>query len=290
MKVILAYDGSECADKAIEGLRFAGIPDGSDVTVVSVSEWFPVPVAVGGSDVQPERPPGNGAEAARLAEVAAQRLKEEHPTWTVGSEGFAGSPAREIVRCAEEKGAELIITGSHGRSAMGRFFLGSVSHQILTSSRCSVRISRDDHKEGTAPLSVLVALDGSDYAQAISEGVLHRSWPAETTFTIVSAAEYSYDQNEEEETMEHLERLHAELGEKLKEKGYAAESIIDTGMVHPREVILREAKRAGASCIFLGARGLTRFERFVLGSVSTAVAMRAECSVEIVHHSGERNS
>jgi len=38
-----------------------------------------------------------------------------------------------------------------------------------------------------------------------------------------------------------------------------------------------------ADCIFLGARGVRGVERFLLGSVSTAVAMNAHCSVEIVH-------
>jgi len=33
--------------------------------------------------------------------------------------------------------------------------------------------------------------------------------------------------------------------------------------------------------IMLGARGITGFERFVLGSVSSAVALHAKCSVEV---------
>ena len=35
----------------------------------------------------------------------------------------------------------------------------------------------------------------------------------------------------------------------------------------------------GADCIFLGARGVRGVERFLLGSVSTAVAMNAHCSM-----------
>lgn len=38
----------------------------------------------------------------------------------------------------------------------------------------------------------------------------------------------------------------------------------------------------GADCIFVGARGVRGLERFLLGSVSAAVAMNAHCSVEIV--------
>ena len=54
----------------------------------------------------------------------------------------------------------------------------------------------------------------------------------------------------------------------------------------PKQVLLNEAQDWGADCIFLGSLGLTRFERFLLGSVSTAVVARAHCSVEI-HRTGK---
>jgi nucleotide-binding universal stress UspA family protein len=47
--------------------------------------------------------------------------------------------------------------------------------------------------------------------------------------------------------------------------------------------VLSEGKDAGADCVFVGARGVRGLERFLLGSVSAAVAMNAHCSVEIVH-------
>jgi nucleotide-binding universal stress UspA family protein len=50
----------------------------------------------------------------------------------------------------------------------------------------------------------------------------------------------------------------------------------------PKRLLLGEAESWGADCIFVGARGMGRVERFMLGSVSSAVAARAQCSVEIV--------
>lgn len=283
MKLVFAYDGSECADDALAGLQHAGIPDGSEVVVVTVSEWFPIPVDVG--DLPLDRPQGDAAEAVRFAEFAQHRLQELHPAWTVRAESFFGSPAREIVRFAEEWGAELIVTGSHGRSAIGRFFLGSVSHQILSSAGCSVRIARNGYTDSSASApTIVLALDGSEYSNSIVEAVLHRSWPERTAFVIVSAAEYAYDNDEEREMMGRLHSLHEEIGRKLGARGFTTQSVIDTRMMHPRTVILAEAERAGAECIFVGARGLTGFERVMLGSVSTAVALRARCSVEVIHH------
>ena len=47
-------------------------------------------------------------------------------------------------------------------------------------------------------------------------------------------------------------------------------------------VIIREAERWSADCIFVGAKGQSAIERFLLGSVSASVAARAPCSVEVV--------
>lgn len=288
MNIVLAYDGSDCADRAIEGLRSAGIPDESEITVLSVSEWFPVPADTGVSGLSADASLANNNEAARLAETAAQQLREEYPGWKVRAEGCVGSAAHEIVRFAEEQNAELIVTGSHGRSAVGRFFLGSVSHQIVTKARCNVRISRyRDNGETPSSPTILIALDGSNYAEPIFDAVLNRQWPPDTTFRIVSAAEYS-NQREEQEMSGHLQRLHADIGESLKAKGFSVESVINTEIIHPKEAILIEAERTGAECIVLGARGLTQFERLVLGSVSTAIAMQATCSVEIVHRKKQK--
>jgi nucleotide-binding universal stress UspA family protein len=66
----------------------------------------------------------------------------------------------------------------------------------------------------------------------------------------------------------------------LHEQGLAVSSIITAG--DPKHVLLDEADHWGADSLFVGARGLSRVERFLLGSVSAAVAARAHCSVEVV--------
>ncbi|MGH7177405.1 MAG: universal stress protein, partial [Tepidisphaeraceae bacterium] len=66
----------------------------------------------------------------------------------------------------------------------------------------------------------------------------------------------------------------------LSAAGLASSSMLIEG--DPKHVLIDQAKNWSADCIFVGARGLSRVERFLLGSVSTAVAMRADCSVEIV--------
>jgi nucleotide-binding universal stress UspA family protein len=69
-------------------------------------------------------------------------------------------------------------------------------------------------------------------------------------------------------------------GEKLRAAGMTALPIVKEG--DPKQVLVDEAKEWGASCIFVGAKGLRSVERFLIGSVSVSVAGRAHCSVEVV--------
>jgi nucleotide-binding universal stress UspA family protein len=56
---------------------------------------------------------------------------------------------------------------------------------------------------------------------------------------------------------------------------------------HAEEVIINTAKEWGAELIVLGSHGHSGFRRFLLGSVSQAIASHAPCSVEIVRaHKG----
>jgi nucleotide-binding universal stress UspA family protein len=51
---------------------------------------------------------------------------------------------------------------------------------------------------------------------------------------------------------------------------------------NPREIILNDAKKWNADLIVVGSHGRRGFKRFLLGSVSEAVAMNAHCSVVVV--------
>ena len=47
-----------------------------------------------------------------------------------------GSPAEEVLRFAGEAGCDLIAMSTHGRNAIGRSILGSVTDKIVTPRTC----------------------------------------------------------------------------------------------------------------------------------------------------------
>jgi nucleotide-binding universal stress UspA family protein len=68
--------------------------------------------------------------------------------------------------------------------------------------------------------------------------------------------------------------------EELRSTGLAVTPVITTG--DPKQVLLDVAGGWEADCLFIGACGLNRLVRFLLGSVTTAVVGRAHCTVEVV--------
>ena len=50
----------------------------------------------------------------------------------------AGHPADAIVREARERGADLIVMGTHGRTGLAKLFLGSVASRVVTAAHCPV--------------------------------------------------------------------------------------------------------------------------------------------------------
>ena len=68
--------------------------------------------------------------------------------------------------------------------------------------------------------------------------------------------------------------------EQLAVPGVHVQPVLDEG--EPKEMLLKEARNWNASAIFVGARGIGRVERMLLGSVSYAAVAHAPCTVEVV--------
>lgn len=56
-----------------------------------------------------------------------------------------GDPAREILREAEEFGADLVAVSTTGRSGVGRVLLGSVAERLLRKAPVAIMVLRPDH-------------------------------------------------------------------------------------------------------------------------------------------------
>lgn len=85
------------------------------------------------------------ATMRRDAELRLEQLRAESavPGVEVSTHILAGgAPAQEIVDWARAISADLVVVGTHGRSGLGRIFLGSVAERVLRTSPCPVLVAR----------------------------------------------------------------------------------------------------------------------------------------------------
>lgn len=148
MKILVANDGSECGEAAVEAA--ARVVDPFTDTHVKV---VTVVVPDGVADVEQfietanhlhdtENPLVKNAD--EIGAKSAEHLREKFAGTdvVVTHEVLGGSAARAIVEKAEHWHADLIVVGSHGHSAWKRTLVGSVSDVILHHAPCSVMVVR----------------------------------------------------------------------------------------------------------------------------------------------------
>jgi nucleotide-binding universal stress UspA family protein len=182
-----------------------------------------------------------------------------------------GDASNVVAAAAEQHEAEFLVVGSRGLGSVSALILGSVSLRLAVHAPCPTMIVPElDGTVGDRP--ILCAVDDSEEARAalaiavgLSERLNARLMLAHVTpeNALAGAGE------------ELLARLLVETGlgtsvERTLVRGEAAEAIVDT------------ATSAGAGVIVLGSRGRGALTSAALGSVSSAVATHAPCTVTIV--------
>lgn len=314
MKILIAYDGSECADAALEDLKKAGLPKLAEVLVITLADVLLPPSDEEVDNGLPEymleglRRAHERAERklkkARLqAAAASEQVKKNFPQWQVRHEALADSPAWAIIRTADQWKPDLVVVGAQGHSVLGgRLILGSVSQRVLYEASCSVRIARSSHEDADSALRLLIGIDNSPYSNAAIDAVCRRDWPKGTQVRLLAVVDtvmaISPDPSQpkvlkwievgDEENWEKIRQIFQPLADKLCATGLDAAVMIRRG--NPTNELLDEAQSWGANCVFIGPKGTRGIERLLLGSVSSAVAARAHCSVEVVRTSESRKS
>jgi nucleotide-binding universal stress UspA family protein len=138
-RVVLGVDGSPTCERAIDfAFDFAQRHGGE---LVAVHAWTDLPmdalepVRVWDSDLDELHRRG-----VRLLDDALAGPVERYPAVVVRREVSFERPAQALLEHAD--GAALLVVGSHGRGAVRRLLLGSVSHAMIYHSPCPVAVVR----------------------------------------------------------------------------------------------------------------------------------------------------
>lgn len=311
MKLLVGYDGSIDADRAVEDLQLAGLPTQGEAVVVTVGNvLFTPPLAsheiversvssvraASTIELVQKHEAENLKEAQSLTYNAVDRLTQLLPGWYVHPRILTGSPTRELLREAQFRNADLIAVGTRGLSAFGRFFIQSVSANVASEAFCAVRIGRQSaNDDETRARRIVVGVDGSEDASKAMRTVGLRNWPAATHVLLVAVDDGTGPirlrdipssvkdlTTENGATIPVRARPMATAGQlALAARGLTVSVEIIEG--HPGKALIELARDWKADCIFVGATGVNKgSERSGIGSVAARLITDAHCSVELV--------
>jgi nucleotide-binding universal stress UspA family protein len=287
MKLLVAVDFSQASEVALQQIGGRTWPGGTSATVLNVVETA---LLQGMTDLSEQAV----EHATRRVEKAAETLRSRG--LDAAPLVLTGAPKTTIVEHAKEMAADFIIIGSHGAGDLARFLLGSVGRAIIHHAPCSVEVVRGAvrNRSDDAAFKILLATDGSEPSLDAARFVAGLSWPKGTEVRVLNVVELIGSLFEAPYIDPGLMEAHRAVSMQRSQSAVAAaEAILSPGglslsesisvlLDSPKHVIVREAADWGADLIVVGAHGLSGLERFLLGSVSEAVAMHAGCTVDII--------
>jgi nucleotide-binding universal stress UspA family protein len=152
MKILIAIDGSDFSQAAMQSVIARPWPPDTQVKVMHVVEPPSLLMGreMGGYDPEFEMVwKALREQAKELVAKAAEKLRAAK--FNVSTELVEGDPKSQIIDIANEWNADMIVLGSHGRTGINRFLMGSVSQAVVRHAHCSVEIIRSTASVDAAP-------------------------------------------------------------------------------------------------------------------------------------------
>jgi nucleotide-binding universal stress UspA family protein len=283
--IIVAVDGSAESDAAVSWAAREASMRHEHVTLMHVVQPVTVnwPVSPEQTTVTEWQEDNARHVIDHAREGLSAALDQPHPPES-RTDVLHAHPVDALVDASKD--ARMIVVGSHGRGALGRLLLGSVSRGVVEHAHCPVAVIHTD--EASAPAHpkapVLLGIDGSPASEAATEwafdeasrrGVeliaLH-AWSDVAVFPILGMDWRTYQGQGEELLAERL----AGWQERYPDVHVSRRLVCDT----PAHWLLEESQNA--QLVVLGSHGRGGFAGMRLGAVSAAVAQSAKVPVIVV--------
>ncbi len=119
--VLVAYDGSVQAARALQAFRFSGLGENQRIRILTIDQ--------------------DKVEAARKADRAIEYLSLHGLSASPIALHSDRGPAEIILEQSSLAEAELLVMGAYGKSTLREFFLGSTTRSVLKDSQIPVFLS-----------------------------------------------------------------------------------------------------------------------------------------------------
>ena len=285
--IVVAVDGSEHADRAVEWAAEQAQLENRPLVAVSAAEWDHVHVSSwpASDDGTPVRE-AMLADARAVAEAAVALVRRERPTVVARPLVVPGDARLALVNLSHD--ARLMVLGARGRGPLRSMLLGTVSSGVAKRAACPVVVCRPQ-ESGTIARGVVVGADGTPeslpviefaFAQASLRGlpltVLHAYWDAVAAVAgLRSGSEQVPDPSDVEELRVVLSRSVAGFSEKYPDVSVSLR--LQHGLV---DEVLTRGQSWGL--VVVGRHPMDSVWRMLTGGIATAVLERAQSTVAIV--------
>ncbi|HKE14588.1 MAG TPA: universal stress protein [Kofleriaceae bacterium] len=199
-----------------------------------------------------------------------------------------------LARIAEDMAADLLVVGTHGRTGLKRFLLGSVAERAVRLAEVHSLVARGDLADGRGYQRILVASDFSPASRSALAMALAIA-PAGAAVEVVHCWQTPVAPTgiEAEPMRGELERAVAQSGERLlaqmdpDDRPRLRFASIESSAA---EGIRRRAEEEGCDLIVTGSHGRRGVRRWLLGSVTETIIRHAPCSVLVVRPSAGQSA
>ena len=288
-RILVGTDYSEQADEAMRHALFLARTLGAEIrlvhalTALTVSPPYP---AVAASLYMPQ--------TDEIIRQGQEQLDAEEKKWSdqgvsISSELAIDMPAPGILEAAKKFQAELIVVGTHGRSGVSRFLMGSVAQQVSQRAECDVMVTR-----GPAPSGYGKILVPTDFSQqsatalarahelAGDQGSLHvlHCWQ-------MPAGQVDHWGPPASGVGASIQKSAQQLARDLMSPyaNRAGGSRFRQRQAEPRHGIQEALEEDSYTLVVMGSRGHGRLSRWLLGSVAEATIRHSAVPVYIARTS-----
>ncbi|MCU4973873.1 universal stress protein [Halobacteria archaeon AArc-m2/3/4] len=197
-----------------------------------------------------------------------------------------GDPLEEIPAYAREEDIDAIVMGTHGRTGIGRFVLGSVTEHVVRTADVPVLVVRgDDDVRTQLPYeTIVVPIDDSEHAELAIEVGIEAATKFDATLHVVSVIDVSPMGLEPQVDLrvDRLEdgaaRIVDDAAQRATDRG--VDDVVSTtvfGSIH--RGITSYAADNDADLLIMGTHGRSGLDRYLLGSVTERVLRTAPAPV-----------
>jgi nucleotide-binding universal stress UspA family protein len=275
--IVVGVDGSDASNAAVLWAARDATMRHVPLMLVHMANpaapMYPVvPMSIGWSVWHEE----NGRQLLEHAIKLAEDVVETEDRFSIAREFIWASPVASLVELSDN--AEMVVVGSHGRAALARGLLGSVSSGAVRQANCPVAVIHEQDPSLPQPscpdqAAVVVGIDGSPaselataiaFDEASRRNVDLRVVHAWSDIEVVELPGFFWSEFENEAQRILAERL---AGWQERYPDVAVQRLVIAD--RPARRLIKEAR--SAQLVVVGSHGRGRVTGMLLGSVSNAI-------------------